>query len=244
MHHIVLIRPLCVSLVLMQECTAARFLPRLCYRCGSTSHDVSRCTTPPSSSFWDLSGVHCYVCGQLGHINCSPPSFSSTPLYCCNCASPYHSHVNCRQDRMSRDVQVEEYTGGGSAYKRTMECFRCGQIGHSKAECTWSSSSRRGYGGGGNAIVGRSGGAGGMRLSFSHSTGGGYNTSGRSASDKGSGRPSRSRDRDDRHDRHRSTSTSSGSRHHSSSSSSSTSWRYDRERSGEQEHYTGRKRKR
>lgn len=204
---------------------------------------MSRCTTPPSSSFWDLSDIHCYVCGQLGHINCSPPSFSSTPLYCCNCASPYHNHVNCRQDRMMRDVQVEEYTGGGSAYKRTMECFRCGQIGHSKAECTWSSrTNRRSFGSGGNAIISRSGGAGGMRLSHSHSSGG-YNTSGRSVSEKGSSsRQSRSRDRDDRYDRHRSSSKSGGSRHRSSTSSPSL--RSDRERSGEQEHYTGRKRRR
>ena len=143
---------------------------------------------------------------------------------------------------MSRDVLLEEYTGGGSAYKRTMECFRCGQIGHSKAECTWSSSrgSRRGYGS--TALVGRSGGAGGMRLSFSHASGGGgYSSSGRSASAKGSSGRSRSPEDDDRYDRHRSSSRSGGSRDRSSSS---PLWRSDRERSGEREHYIGRKRKR
>ncbi|KAJ8339569.1 hypothetical protein SKAU_G00363550 [Synaphobranchus kaupii] len=95
----------------------------ICYRCGSTEHEIQRCRAKVDPAVGDYPYAKCFICSQTGHLSKSCPD-NPKGLYaaggCCRvCGSVEHFQKDCPEhqgsanavtvgrlsDRMSADHQ-------------------------------------------------------------------------------------------------------------------------------------------
>ncbi|PWN30450.1 hypothetical protein BDZ90DRAFT_215722 [Jaminaea rosea] len=88
----------------------------LCFRCGSTSHILSRCRRPAPTVGPDLPFATCFVCGSKGHLSSRCSQNAGKGVYpnggCCKlCQSVEHLAKDCPL-RRSETTQASNATQG------------------------------------------------------------------------------------------------------------------------------------
>lgn len=81
----------------------------ICFRCGSTEHNLSKCPKPASDS---LPFATCYVCSQMGHLASRCPKNRGHGIYpnggdCNICHSVEHLARDCPNAKKRDDEQPE-----------------------------------------------------------------------------------------------------------------------------------------
>ncbi|XP_061589338.1 zinc finger CCHC domain-containing protein 9 [Cololabis saira] len=71
----------------------------ICYRCGSTEHEIHKCRAKVDPALGDYPFAKCFICGQTGHLSRSCPD-NPRGLYaqggCCRvCGSVEHFQKDC-----------------------------------------------------------------------------------------------------------------------------------------------------
>ncbi|KAM6902776.1 zinc finger CCHC domain-containing protein 9 [Xenentodon cancila] len=75
----------------------------ICYRCGSTEHEIHRCRAKVDPALGDYPFAKCFICGQTGHLSRSCPD-NPRGLYaeggrCRVCGSVEHFQKDCPERR-------------------------------------------------------------------------------------------------------------------------------------------------
>ncbi|KAM4634578.1 zinc finger CCHC domain-containing protein 9 isoform 1-T2 [Polymixia lowei] len=79
----------------------------ICYRCGSTEHEIHKCKAKVDPALGDYPYAKCFICGQNGHLSRSCPD-NPKGLYaqggCCRlCGSVEHYQKNCPEHQGSNN---------------------------------------------------------------------------------------------------------------------------------------------
>uniref|UniRef100_A0A8C7ZS73 Zinc finger, CCHC domain containing 9 n=1 Tax=Oryzias sinensis TaxID=183150 RepID=A0A8C7ZS73_9TELE len=96
------------------EADADREMGRgICYRCGSTEHEIHKCRAKVDPALGDYPYAKCFICGQTGHLSRSCPD-NPKGLYaeggsCRLCGSVEHFQKDCPEHQAwnSRQSSVE-----------------------------------------------------------------------------------------------------------------------------------------
>ncbi|XP_034048475.1 zinc finger CCHC domain-containing protein 9 [Thalassophryne amazonica] len=77
----------------------------ICYRCGSTEHEIQKCKAKVDPALGDYPYAKCFICAQTGHLSASCPD-NPKGLYaaggCCRvCGSVEHFQKDCPEHQAS-----------------------------------------------------------------------------------------------------------------------------------------------
>ncbi|NWH38972.1 ZCHC9 protein, partial [Chloropsis hardwickii] len=92
----------------------------ICYRCGSTEHDLSKCRAKVDPAAGPFPYAKCFICGEMGHLSRSCPD-NPKGLYaeagggCKLCGSVEHFKKDCPEKQNAEQVTVGRWTPGLSA---------------------------------------------------------------------------------------------------------------------------------
>ncbi|XP_001509827.2 zinc finger CCHC domain-containing protein 9 isoform X1 [Ornithorhynchus anatinus] len=92
----------------------------ICYRCGSTEHEINKCRAKIDPALGEFSFAKCFICGEMGHLSRSCPD-NPKGLYaeggCCRlCGSVEHFKKDCPENQNSdQKATVGRWTEGMSA---------------------------------------------------------------------------------------------------------------------------------
>ncbi|XP_036385568.1 zinc finger CCHC domain-containing protein 9 [Megalops cyprinoides] len=80
----------------------------ICYRCGSTEHEIQRCRAKVDPAVGDYPYAKCFICNQMGHLSKSCPD-NPKGLYaaggCCRvCGSVEHFQKDCPEHQGSANA--------------------------------------------------------------------------------------------------------------------------------------------
>ncbi|NXN23751.1 ZCHC9 protein, partial [Nycticryphes semicollaris] len=91
----------------------------ICYRCGSTEHDIGKCKAKVDPAVGAFPYAKCFICGEMGHLSRSCPD-NPKGLYaeggCCKlCGSVEHFRKDCPEKQNADQVTVGRWATGMSA---------------------------------------------------------------------------------------------------------------------------------
>ncbi|NXS49674.1 ZCHC9 protein, partial [Balaeniceps rex] len=94
----------------------------ICYRCGSTEHDIGKCKAKVDPAVGPFPYAKCFICGEMGHLSRSCPD-NPKGLYaegecsggCRLCGSVEHFRKDCPEKQNSDQVTVGRWAVGMSA---------------------------------------------------------------------------------------------------------------------------------
>ncbi|XP_006005416.1 zinc finger CCHC domain-containing protein 9 [Latimeria chalumnae] len=92
----------------------------ICYRCGSTEHEIQRCKAKVDPALGEFPFAKCFICGEMGHLSRSCPD-NPKGMYtaggCCRvCGSVEHFQKDCPEHQNSGNtVTVGRWSKGMSA---------------------------------------------------------------------------------------------------------------------------------
>ncbi|XP_069483658.1 zinc finger CCHC domain-containing protein 9 [Ambystoma mexicanum] len=77
----------------------------ICYRCGSTEHDINKCRAKVDPALGEFPFAKCFICGEMGHLSRSCPD-NPKGLYgaggsCRSCGSVEHFQRDCPEQQNS-----------------------------------------------------------------------------------------------------------------------------------------------
>ncbi|NXW09171.1 ZCHC9 protein, partial [Fregetta grallaria] len=83
----------------------------ICYRCGSTEHDISKCKAKADPAVGAFPYAKCFICGEMGHLSRSCPD-NPKGLYaegecsggCRLCGSVEHFRKDCPEKQNSGEI--------------------------------------------------------------------------------------------------------------------------------------------
>ncbi|XP_023804008.1 zinc finger CCHC domain-containing protein 9, partial [Cyanistes caeruleus] len=81
----------------------------ICYRCGSTEHDISKCRAKVDPAAGPFPYAKCFICGEMGHLSRSCPD-NPKGLYaegggCKLCGSVEHFKKDCPEKQNAGELQ-------------------------------------------------------------------------------------------------------------------------------------------
>ncbi|NXQ85544.1 ZCHC9 protein, partial [Nyctibius grandis] len=91
----------------------------ICYRCGSTEHDISKCKAKVDPAVGAFPYAKCFICGEMGHLSRSCPG-NPKGLYaegggCRLCGSVEHFRKDCPEKQNADQLTVGRWATGMSA---------------------------------------------------------------------------------------------------------------------------------
>ncbi|NXI53775.1 ZCHC9 protein, partial [Chloroceryle aenea] len=91
----------------------------ICYRCGSTEHDISKCKVKIDPAVGPFPYAKCFICGEMGHLSRSCPD-NPKGLYaegggCRLCGSVEHFRKDCPEKQNTDQFTVGRWATGMSA---------------------------------------------------------------------------------------------------------------------------------
>uniref|UniRef100_A0A8C5P782 Acyl-CoA thioesterase 12 n=1 Tax=Leptobrachium leishanense TaxID=445787 RepID=A0A8C5P782_9ANUR len=91
----------------------------ICFRCGSTEHDVIKCRAKVDPALGEFPYAKCFICGEMGHLSRSCPD-NPKGLYaeggrCRKCGSVEHFQRDCPEHQNSSQMTVGRWLNGMSA---------------------------------------------------------------------------------------------------------------------------------
>lgn len=115
------------------QCNNRTINTTICYYCGSNNHNYKQCHGYNDHTYKnDIQQTKCYVCGNLGHINCSNNKNTQQPnkqqhnnnnskshvRQCANCATVGHYFTECTQPHMDINISFDNKTGQPNGYTK------------------------------------------------------------------------------------------------------------------------------